>query len=82
MITTHKFTELEVLQHRRLFPWSPLARRLDLGMNIVRAGGYRLDHLREDCFDNAENNLKRLDLHCVSAYDIALSGGEPYSAWL
>lgn len=51
--------------------------------NLVEVGGKRLDTLREDFYDNAVNlmNNGRRATPVVSPYDIALSGGEPYSVW-
>ena len=51
--------------------------------NLVEVGGKRLDTLREDFYDNAVNlmNNGRCPTTLVSPYDIALSGGEPYSVW-
>jgi hypothetical protein len=51
--------------------------------NLVEVGGKRLDTLREDFYDNAVNlmNNNRKPTPIVSPYDIALSGGEPYSVW-
>ena len=51
--------------------------------NLVEVGGKRLDTLRVDFYDNAVNlmNNGRRATPVVSPYDIALSGGEPYSVW-
>jgi hypothetical protein len=51
--------------------------------NLVEVGGKRLDTLREDFYDNAVNiqNTPRNFIPIFSPYDIALSGGEPYSVW-
>jgi hypothetical protein len=51
--------------------------------NLVEVGGKRMDTLREDFYDNAVNlmNNGRRATPVVSPYDIALSGGEPYSVW-
>ena len=54
-----------------------------LDMPLVELGGKRLDTLREDFYDNAVNltvNARRF-IPIFSPYDIALSGGEPYSVW-
>ena len=54
-----------------------------LDMPLVELGGKRLDTLREDFYDNAVNltvNARRF-IPVFSPYDIALSGGEPYSVW-
>ena len=52
-------------------------------MPLVELGGKRLDTLREDFYDNAVNlvNNARKPIRIFSPYDIALSGGEPYSVW-
>jgi len=54
-----------------------------VGFNLVEVGGKRLDTLREDFYDNAVNiqNTPRNFTPIFSPYDIALSGGEPYSVW-
>jgi hypothetical protein len=51
--------------------------------NLVEVGGKGLSTLREDFYDNAVNimNNTRSFTPIVSPYDIALSGGEPYSVW-
>jgi hypothetical protein len=50
--------------------------------NLVEVGGKRLDTLREDFFDQGAGAFCRTTPPAiVSAYDIALSGGEPYSVW-
>jgi hypothetical protein len=54
-----------------------------LDMPLVEMGCKRLDTLREDFYDNAVNltcNARRF-IPVFSPYDIALSGGEPYSVW-
>lgn len=56
---------------------------IDLEMPLVEVGGKRFDTLREDFYDNAVNltcNARRF-IPVFSPYDIALSGGEPYSVW-
>jgi hypothetical protein len=54
-----------------------------LDMPLVEVGGKRFDTLREDFYDNAVNlvNNARRPTPVFSPYDIALSGGEPYSVW-
>lgn len=54
-----------------------------LDMPLVESGGKRFDHLREDFYDNAVNSVNnaRNSVRIFSPYDIALSGGEPYSVW-
>ena len=54
-----------------------------LDMPLVESGGKRLDHLREDFYDLAVSLMNRRAgfQPLVSPYDIALSGGEPYSVW-
>tara|TARA_R110002126_G_scaffold127564_8_gene269863 strand:- start:1248 stop:1454 length:207 start_codon:yes stop_codon:yes gene_type:complete len=55
---------------------------LEAEFPLVESGGKRLDHLREDFYDNAVAIRNRRDATpIVSPYDIALSGGEPYSVW-
>lgn len=52
-----------------------------VGFNLVEVGGKRLDTLREDFFDQGAGAFNSKPPRIVSAYDIALSGGEPYSVW-
>ena len=54
-----------------------------LDMPLVELGGKRFDTLREDFYDNAVNltDRARRYIPVFSPYDIALSGGEPYSVW-
>jgi hypothetical protein len=54
-----------------------------LDMPLVEVGGKRFDTLREDFYDNAVNlvNNARQPTPIFSPYDIALSGGEPFSVW-
>jgi hypothetical protein len=55
---------------------------VEVGFNLVEVGGKRLDTLREDFFDQGAGAFCRTTPPAiVSAYDIALSGGEPYSVW-
>ena len=52
------------------------------GWPLVESGGKRLDHLREDFYDNAVNIMNAYNFAPIeSPYDIACSGGEPYSVW-
>jgi len=54
-----------------------------LNFPLVEFGGKRFDTLREDFYDNAVNvtgNARKF-VSIISPYDIALSGGEPYSVW-
>ena len=54
-----------------------------LDFPLVGFGGKRFDTLREDFYDNAVNvtgNARKF-VPIISPYDIALSGGEPYSVW-
>jgi hypothetical protein len=44
---------------------------------LVSVGGKGLESLREDFYDNAF--YTQANIYC--AYDIALSGGEPYAVW-
>lgn len=56
---------------------------LEAQFPLVESGGKRLDHLREDFYDLAVSLMNRRAgfQPLVSPYDIALSGGEPYSVW-
>ena len=49
--------------------------------NLVEVGGKRLDTLREDFYDLAATATPSNRVPHVSAYDFALSGGEPYATW-
>lgn len=46
---------------------------------LVQSGGKK--ELREDFYDNATNSVARARTDVYSAYDVALSGGEPYAVW-
>ena len=46
---------------------------------LVQLGGIK--NLREDFYDNAFNSVARARTAVYSTYDIAMSGGEPYSVW-
>ena len=48
---------------------------------LVQVGGKSIKDLREDFYDNALNSAARAKTSIYSAYDIALSGGEPYAVW-
>jgi hypothetical protein len=50
--------------------------------NLVQVGGGNLSALREDFYDQAAGAYTPRPPKIVSAYDIALSGGEPYSLWV
>ena len=54
----------------------------DANFNLVQVGGGNLSTLREDFYDQAAGAYTSRPTQIVSAYDIALSGGEPYSVWL
>ena len=55
---------------------------IDLEMPLVEVGGKRFDTLREDFYDNAVNIMNAYNFAPIeSPYDIACSGGEPYSVW-
>ena len=71
---------LEINMSYRKNPINVQLVKLDLP--LVESGGKRLDHLREDFYDNAVALRNRRDSTPIfSPYDIALSGGEPYSVW-
>ena len=57
----------------------------EVGYPLVESGGKRLDTLREDFYDLAvhlmNNNATRKYAPLESPYDLACSGGEPYSVW-
>jgi len=57
---------------------------VEVNFPLVQVAGKRLDTLREDFYDNAVNIMNRFGEFApvVTPYDIALSGGEPYAAWL
>lgn len=54
---------------------------VEANFNLVEVGGKRLDTLREDFYDQGAGAFTGRPPAIVSAYDIALSGGEPYSVW-
>ena len=54
---------------------------VEANFNLVEVGGKRLDTLREDFYDLASTPTFSNRVPHVSAYDFALSGGEPYSTW-
>ena len=49
--------------------------------NLVELGGKRVDTLREDFYDIGAGAFTTRPPAIFSAYDIALSGGEPYAIW-
>jgi len=49
--------------------------------NLVQVGGKRLSALREDFYDQAAGAFTNNPQPIVCAYDIAMSGGEPYAVW-
>jgi len=64
----------------RLAPLNAIT--LAVGFNLVQVGGKSINDLREDFYDQAFGAFNTKPTQIVSAYDIALSGGEPYSVWL
>jgi hypothetical protein len=54
---------------------------VEANFNLVQVGGKSLDALREDFYNQASGAFTRRPPAIVSAYDIALSGGEPYANW-
>lgn len=46
---------------------------------FVQLGGKQ--NLREDFYDNASNSVGKARTSVYSAYDVAMSGGEPYAVW-
>jgi hypothetical protein len=72
---------MATFSYSRRTPTNVLA--VEANFSLVESGGKRLDTLREDFYDNAVNiqNNTRKFTPIVSPYDIALSGGEPYSVW-
>jgi hypothetical protein len=54
---------------------------VEANFNLVQVGGKALKNLREDFYDQGAGAFSRNPQPVVSAYDIALSGGEPYSVW-
>jgi hypothetical protein len=51
------------------------------GTPTVEVGGKGLNTLRQDFYDQAAGAYTRNPQPVISAYDIALSGGEPYATW-
>ena len=71
---------MQTFIHGRKTPINVLT--VQASFNLVEVGGKRLDTLREDFFDQGAGAFCRTTPPAiVSAYDIALSGGEPYSVW-
>ena len=54
---------------------------VEANFSLVEVGGKSLDALREDFYDQGAGAFMARPPSIVSAYDIALSGGEPYSVW-
>ena len=54
---------------------------IEANLNLVEVGGKRLDTLRADFYDQGAGAFTTKPQPVISAYDIALSGGEPYSVW-
>ena len=54
---------------------------VNAGFNLVEVGGKNLNTLRQDFYDQAAGAYTRNPQPVISAYDIALSGGEPYATW-
>lgn len=65
---------------KRIAPLNAIT--LAVEFNLVQVGGKSLNDLREDFYDQAFGASYTKPPQIVSAYDIALSGGEPYSVWL
>jgi len=67
--------------YNRRIPYNVLV--VEANFPLVEVAGKRLDTLREDFFDNAVYIMNNSGKYApiVSPYDIALSGGEPYSVW-
>jgi hypothetical protein len=71
---------MQAFSYKRRAPINTIMVLIDFP--LVEVGGKRLDHLREDFYDNAVHlRNRRNSTPIVSPYDIALSGGEPYSVW-
>ena len=54
---------------------------VEANFNLIEVGGKRLDTLRGDFYDQGAGAFTTKPQPVVSAYDIALSGGEPYAVW-
>jgi hypothetical protein len=54
---------------------------VEAGFPLVEVAGKGLDTLREDFYDQGAGAFTSRPPAIVSAYDIALSGGEPYATW-
>ena len=56
---------------------------VEANFTLVQTGGKMLSELREDFYDNAVNLIDSngKPIRIISAYDIALSGGDPYANW-
>ena len=54
---------------------------VNAGFNLVEVGGKQLNTLRKDFYDQGAGAFATRPAAIISAYDIALSGGEPYATW-
>lgn len=73
-------TNQRAFKHFRKTPIIVLVK--EAGNSFVQVGGGSLFDLREDFYDNAVNTANRAKAQFISAYDFALSGGEPYANWV
>jgi len=71
---------MQTFSHTRKTPIIVLTTKANF--NLVQVGGGNLSTLREDFYDQAVGAYTPRPPQIVSAYDIALSGGEPYSLWV
>ena len=71
--------EMTTFTYARRTPINVLT--VEANFNLVEVGGKRLDTLREDFYDLAATPTFSNRVPHVSAYDFALSGGEPYATW-
>jgi hypothetical protein len=75
-----KEIKMQTFSYSRYIPTNVLT--VEANFNLVQVGGGSLSTLREDFFDQAIGAYTPRCPQIVSAYDIALSGGEPYSLWV
>lgn len=68
-----------IFQFFRQEPVNVLA--LQAGFPLVAVAGGALGVLREDFYDQGAGAFMARPAAIVSAYDVALSGGEPYGLW-
>ena len=75
-----KANKMQTFSFKRTTPIIVLT--TEANFNLVQVGGGNYPTLREDFYDQGAGAYTSHPCQIVSAYDIALSGGEPYSLWV